>query len=189
MTLRALKYPENTIPLYEYIISFTALKYPENYDILIWIYRVFQSTEKSRKIQYPYMDILSAVGQWNIRKNTISLCEGLCGSRARGSRASGSKACGSKACGSRAGDSKACGSKACGSSSLSDMQMSVPDQLFRSSRHFPDHPDNLHIIWIFGIASGHFPNYLTSFFWLCWKGSETSGGRYPDFLIEWIKPY
>ena len=91
MTLRALKYPENTIPLYEYIKSlsplkyyiliwiyiksFTALKYPENYNIFIWIYWVFQTTEISGKIQYPYMNILSAVGHWNIRKRPISLCE------------------------------------------------------------------------------------------------------------------
>ena len=35
----------------------------------------------------------------------------------------------------------------------------ITHKLSSSSRHFPDHLDTLHIIWILCIASGHFQNY------------------------------
>ena len=61
--------------LCEYIESCKALKYPWKCRIPIWIYQILQGTEISWKVPYPYVNILSLLGHWNILKSKISSFE------------------------------------------------------------------------------------------------------------------
>ena len=66
---RALKHPGKC----EYIESCKAQKYPWKCKIPIWINQILQGTEISWKVSYPYVNILSLLGHWNILKSKISV--------------------------------------------------------------------------------------------------------------------
>ena len=66
---------KSTISLYEYIESFRALKYPDNQYPYMNILSAVGHRNNRRSKLYPYVNILSPVRHRNIHENAISLYE------------------------------------------------------------------------------------------------------------------